>query len=99
MQLNGKAALVTGGARGIGRAIVEAFCEEGAGVAFSDLNVELGHSAAEQLRKQGYNVLFPIGFDAYGLPTENYAIKTGTHPRIVTDNNIAKDLNGMKRYK
>lgn len=58
MQLNGKAALVTGGARGIGRAIVEAFCEEGAGVAFSDLNVELGHSAAEQLRKQGYNVLF-----------------------------------------
>ena len=32
-------------------------------------------------RMQGYNVLFPIGFDAYGLPTENYAIKTGIHPR------------------
>ena len=31
-------------------------------------------------RMQGYNVLFPIGFDAYGLPTENYAIKTGIHP-------------------
>ena len=31
-------------------------------------------------RMQGYNVLFPIGFDAFGLPTENYAIKTGKHP-------------------
>lgn len=39
-------------------------------------------------RMQGYNVLFPIGFDAFGLPAENYAIKTGTHPRIVTDQNI-----------
>ena len=38
---------------------------------------------------QGYNVLFPIGFDAFGLPTENYAIKTGIHPRKVTDMNIA----------
>ena len=39
-------------------------------------------------RLQGYNVLFPIGFDAFGLPTENYAIKTGIHPRKVTDDNI-----------
>ncbi len=31
---------------------------------------------------------FPIGFDAFGLPTENYAVKTGTHPRIITDENI-----------
>ena len=38
---------------------------------------------------EGYNVLFPIGFDAFGLPTENYAIKTATHPRIITDKNIA----------
>ena len=37
---------------------------------------------------EGYNVLFPIGFDAFGLPTENYAIKTGIHPRKVTDDNI-----------
>ena len=37
---------------------------------------------------EGYNVLFPIGFDAFGLPTENYAIKTWTHPRIITDKNI-----------
>ena len=41
-------------------------------------------------RMEGYNVLFPIGFDAFGLPTENYAIKTNTHPRIVTDNNIKR---------
>ena len=37
---------------------------------------------------QGYNVLNPIGFDAFGLPTENYAIKTNTHPRVITDKNI-----------
>ena len=48
-------------------------------------------------RMQGYNVLFPIGFDAYGLPTENYAIKTGIHPREVTDTNIAKFTSQLKR--
>jgi len=41
-------------------------------------------------RMEGYNVLFPIGFDAYGLPTENTAIKENIHPRIVTDRNIEK---------
>ena len=40
-------------------------------------------------RMQGYNVLFPIGFDAFGLPTENYAIKNHIHPAIVTKQNIA----------
>ena len=39
-------------------------------------------------RMQGYNVLFPIGFDAFGLPTENYAIKNHIHPSIVTEQNI-----------
>jgi len=39
-------------------------------------------------RMEGYNVLFPIGWDAFGLPTENYAIKTGVHPRKVADENI-----------
>ena len=48
-------------------------------------------------RMQGYNVLFPIGFDAFGLPTENYAIKTGTHPRQVTDKNIEKFTSQLKR--
>ena len=48
-------------------------------------------------RMEGYNVLFPIGFDAFGLPTENYAIKTNTHPRIVTDNNIKRFTEQLKK--
>jgi len=52
---------------------------------------------ARKRRMQGYNVLFPIGFDAFGLPTENYAIKTSTHPRIITDRNIEKFSNQLKR--
>ncbi len=43
---------------------------------------------ARKRRMEGYNVLFPIGFDAFGLPTENYAMKTGISPREVTDKNI-----------
>ena len=41
------------------------------------------------LRMNGYNVLHPMGYDAFGLPAENYAIKTGTHPKITTNENIA----------
>ena len=52
---------------------------------------------ARKRRMEGYNVLFPIGFDAFGLPTENYAIKTNTHPRIVTDNNIKKFTEQLKK--
>jgi len=48
-------------------------------------------------RMEGYNVLYPIGFDAFGLPTENYAIKTNTHPRVVTDNNIEKFTEQLKK--
>ena len=48
-------------------------------------------------RMQGYNVLFPIGFDAFGLPTENSAIKTGVHPRELTDRNIAKFSSQLRR--
>ena len=43
---------------------------------------------ARKRRMEGYNVLFPIGFDAFGLPTENYAIKNHIHPKIVTKNNV-----------
>lgn len=60
--------------------------------AYSGLEV-----VSRKRRMQGYNVLFPIGFDAYGLPTENTAIKTGVHPRKVTDNNIVKFTNQLKR--
>ncbi|MBQ1466695.1 MAG: leucine--tRNA ligase [Eubacteriaceae bacterium] len=47
-------------------------------------------------RLQGYNVLFPMGWDAFGLPTENYAIKTGIHPRKVTEDNVAHFKAQMK---
>ena len=47
-------------------------------------------------RMQGYNVLFPIGFDAFGLPTENYAIKNKTHPAVVTKRNIARFTEQLK---
>ena len=47
-------------------------------------------------RMQGYNVLFPIGFDAFGLPTENYAIKNHIHPAIVTKNNIKTFTSQLK---
>ena len=47
-------------------------------------------------RMEGYNVLFPIGFDAFGLPTENYAIKNHIHPAIVTRQNIANFTSQLK---
>ena len=51
---------------------------------------------ARKRRLQGYNVLFPIGFDAFGLPAENYAIKTNVHPRITTEKNIAHFTEQLK---
>ena len=45
---------------------------------------------ARKRRMQGYNVLYPMGWDAFGLPTENYAIKNHIHPKIVTKNNVAR---------
>ena len=59
--------------------------------AYSGLEV-----VSRKRRMQGYNVLFPIGFDAYGLPTENSAIKFGVHPRQITDENIVKFTNQLK---
>ena len=71
----------------------------------SGVGMHVGHIKAysglevicRKRRMEGYNVLFPIGFDAFGLPTENYAIKTGIHPREVTDRNIAKFTSQLKR--
>ena len=51
---------------------------------------------ARKRRKQGYNVLFPIGFDAFGLPAENFAIKNHIHPRITTEKNIAHFTKQLK---
>jgi len=48
------------------------------------------------LRMEGYQVLHPMGFDSFGLPAENYAIKTGTHPRLSTENNIKGFLRQIK---
>lgn len=45
---------------------------------------------ARYKRQCGYNVLHPMGYDAYGLPAEQYAIKTGQHPAVTTRNNIAR---------
>lgn len=52
---------------------------------------------ARKRRMEGFNVLFPIGFDAFGLPTENYAKKTGLHPRVVTDQNIETFTNQIMK--
>ena len=62
----------------------------------SGVGLHVGHIRAytslevisRKRRLEGYNVLFPIGWDAFGLPTENYAMQTGKHPRKVTDDNI-----------
>ena len=79
-------------------ALVEFPYPSGAGMHVGHIKAYSGLEVVSRKRRmQGYNVLFPIGFDAYGLPTENYAIKTGIHPRQVTDNNIAKFTSQLKR--
>ncbi len=47
-------------------------------------------TVARKKRLQGYNVLYPMGWDAFGLPTENYAIKNHVHPEVVTKQNVAR---------
>ncbi len=70
----------------------------GAGMHVGHIKAYSGMEVICRKRKmQGYNVLFPIGFDAFGLPAENYAIKTGTHPRTVTDQNIRNFTGQLKR--
>ena len=79
-------------------ALVEFPYPSGAGMHVGHIKAYSGlEVVSRKRRKEGYNVLFPIGFDAYGLPTENYAIKTGIHPRQVTDDNIARFTSQLKR--
>ena len=78
--------------------LVEFPYPSGAGIHVGHIKAYSGLEVVSRKRRlQGYNVLFPIGFDAYGLPTENYAIKTGIHPRKVTDMNIKKFTSQLKR--
>ena len=78
--------------------LVEFPYPSGAGMHVGHIKAYSGLEVISRKRRmQGCNVLFPIGFDAYGLPTENYAIKTGIHPRRVTDINIARFTSQLKR--
>ena len=79
-------------------ALVEFPYPSGAGMHVGHIKAYSGLEVVSRKRRlEGYNVMFPIGFDAYGLPTENTAIKTGVHPRQVTDNNIVKFSSQLKR--
>ncbi|MDE5742678.1 MAG: leucine--tRNA ligase [Oscillospiraceae bacterium] len=88
----------TGGKKPKFYALVEFPYPSGAGMHVGHIKAYSGLEVVSRKRRlEGYNVLFPIGFDAYGLPTENTAVKTGVHPRVVTDNNIKKFTNQLKR--
>ena len=79
-------------------AMVEFPYPSGAGMHVGHIKAYSGLEVVSRKRRmEGYNVMFPIGFDAFGLPTENYAIKTNTHPRVVTDRNIARFTEQLKR--
>ncbi|MBO5248980.1 MAG: leucine--tRNA ligase [Clostridia bacterium] len=79
-------------------ALVEFPYPSGAGMHVGHIKAYSGLEVISRKRRMdGYNVMFPIGFDAFGLPTENYAIKTGTHPRTVTDTNIKNFTSQLKR--
>ena len=78
--------------------LVEFPYPSGAGMHVGHIKAYSGLEVISRKRRmEGYNVMFPIGFDAYGLPTENYAIKTGIHPRQVTDKNIERFTSQLKR--
>ena len=79
-------------------ALVEFPYPSGAGMHVGHIKAYSGlEVVSRKKRMEGYNVMFPMGFDAFGLPTENYAIKTGMHPRAVTDKNIEKFTSQLKR--
>lgn len=77
--------------------LVEFPYPSGVGLHIGHVKAYIGLDVISRMKRlQGYNVLFPIGFDAFGLPTENYAIQTGIHPRVVTDKNIEKFTTQLK---
>ncbi len=79
-------------------ALVEFPYPSGAGMHVGHIKAYSGLEVVSRKRRmEGYNVMFPMGFDAFGLPTENYAIKTGMHPRAVTDKNIEKFTSQLRR--
>ncbi|HOP99617.1 MAG TPA: leucine--tRNA ligase [Acetivibrio clariflavus] len=79
-------------------ALVEFPYPSGAGMHVGHIKAYSGLEVISRKRRmEGYNVLFPIGFDAFGLPTENYAIKTKTHPRKITDDNIVRFTEQLKK--
>ena len=79
-------------------ALVEFPYPSGAGMHVGHIRAYMSLEAiARKRRMEGYNVLFPIGFDAFGLPTENYAIKENIHPKTVTKQNIQNFLAELKQ--
>ena len=78
-------------------ALIEFPYPSGAGLHVGHIRPYTGMDVIARMKRlQGYNVLYPIGFDAFGLPTENYAMKTKIHPRKVTDDNIANFTKQLK---
>ena len=78
--------------------LVEFPYPSGAGMHVGHIKAYSGLEIVSRKRRmQGYNVLFPIGFDSFGLPAENYAIKTGIHPRKVTADNIARFTDQLRK--
>ncbi|QWB99603.1 leucine--tRNA ligase [Mycoplasmatota bacterium] len=77
--------------------LVEFPYPSGAGMHIGHIRAYLSLEVISRKRRmEGYNVLYPIGFDAFGLPTENYAIKNQIHPRKITDDNIETFVNQLK---
>ncbi|MBP5208806.1 MAG: class I tRNA ligase family protein, partial [Clostridia bacterium] len=79
-------------------ALVEFPYPSGAGMHVGHIKAYSGLDVVSHKRRmQGYNVLFPMGFDSFGLPAENYAIKTNTHPHVITTKNVDHFRDQMKQ--
>ena len=79
-------------------ALVEFPYPSGAGMHVGHIKAYSGLDVVSHKRRmEGYNVLFPMGFDSFGLPAENYAIKTNTHPHVITTKNVEHFKDQMKK--